>query len=339
MFVETDGILPAYEHFLKTTRHAVVSLQLKTSWRRSQSLSGLTIEEVSVPQLVAMGDGLLTAGQYALAKGMYGVALARAPRPEKQQIRTRIGLCSTPNNRTLSTFQILQALEKQKFANPFVADGLATWLKTLPFAADGKFQELAEKHASLLPLANWHWNLNTALWAVQSARHVPGDFIELGVFKGHTTLFCAEYVDFQAWPKTWWLFDTFDGIPQDQQAPGWSAVNKNLYQGTFSHEEVTQRFGHFPNIKVLKGRVPDVLAHGAPEAIAFMHIDMNNAPAEIGALEVLFERVSDGGIILFDDYCWDSARTQFAAEKAWFEDRGLFVLGMPTGQGLFIKKG
>jgi O-methyltransferase len=300
-------------------------------------LSGLNIENVSIEQLIAMGDGLLAAKQATLAKAMYGVALKRARAAERQKVRTRLGLAQHPNRRTPVNLEILQALDAEAFANPFISDGLATWLKILPFADDERFQDLSDKHAALLPIPNWHWNLNTALWAVQQVKNVPGDLVELGVFRGHTTLFCAEYVEFQSWPKTWWLYDTFDGIPDDQIAPGWDGANKDLYKGTFSYEEVAARFRAFQNIRVIQGRVPDVLAQGAPDVIAFMHIDMNNAPAEIGALDALFDRLSVGGIILFDDYCWDTARVQHKAEKAWFEDRGLKILGLPTGQGLFVK--
>jgi O-methyltransferase len=90
---------------------------------------------------------------------------------------------------------------------------------------------------------------------------------------------------------------------------------------------------------VIQGRVPEVLTEkGSPEAIAFMHIDMNNPAAEIGALDALFERVSPGGIILFDDFCWATARAQYDAETRWFAERNLHILPLPTGQGLFVKR-
>lgn len=304
-------------------------------------MGSITIPVVSIQQMVAMADGLLRAGDHALAQALYQAALAKGP-PERdrQRIRTRLGLAKAPTARTAMNLGLLLDLEAGRQANPFVGEGLATWLKTLPFADDARFQELAERHAALLPLANWHWNLSVAVWAVRQAQGVPGDLVELGVFKGHTTLFCAEYVEFQTWPKRWWLYDTFEGIPADQQSPGWAEINKNLYEGAFSHEEVAQRFAHLPNVKVIKGRVPEILLEGdgAPEQIAFIHIDLNNAPAEIGALDTLFDRLSSGGVILFDDYCWGSARVQYEAEKAWFEARDLHILPLPTGQGLFVKR-
>jgi len=301
-------------------------------------LSNLTISDPSPQQLVLMGDGVLAGGDVVLAEGLYRSALKRAKPEHHPAILQRLGLCEA-QVMTKMHLDVLRTVEPQAIGSTFVGTGLATWWKTLPFFEDKRFMALSDKHAHLLPLANWHWNLSTALWAVQQARNVPGDLVELGVFRGHTTLFCAEYVDFQVWPKRWWLYDTFDGIPADQLAPGWEGRNKSIYGDTFSFEEVRDRFAHIPNIDVIKGRVPEILAtHGAPDTIAFMHIDMNNPSAEIAALDALFDRLSPGGLILFDDYCWATARAQFVAERAWFAERGLQVLPMPTGQGLFVKR-
>jgi hypothetical protein len=299
-------------------------------------LGSVKLEDPTLRQLVAMGDGLFARGEVTMAGDMYRIALKRAAPNQRQMIRTRLGLAAVHNNRSVKLLDLLQQLEALGWDNPFVSDGMATWFKTLPFAEDDRFQKLAEEHAALLPIANWHWNLQTVLWAVQRNRSIPGDYMELGVFKGHTTLFCSDYVEFQNWPKTWWLYDTFEGIPEDQQAPGWEEINKRTYTGTYSFDEVVDRFARIENIKVIKGRVPEILLEGAPEKIAFLHIDLNNAPAEIGALEVLFDRLSPGGIIIFDDYTWFTTRAQFDAEKQWFESRGLGILPLPTGQGVFV---
>jgi O-methyltransferase len=301
-------------------------------------VSGITIQNVSMKQLVAMGDGLFTAGDIGMARQFYATALARAPDSQKPRLRTRLGLTESHLPRTPLLFRILQEIERNYPLNDvFVSDGLATWLKTLPFAEDARFLELSEKHAALLPIANWQWNLNTALWAVREALQAPGDFVELGVFKGHTTLFCAEYVGFADIAKRWWLYDTFEGIPADQLEEGWAEPNENTYVGTFSYEEVVERFAAFPNIDVIKGRVPEILAERSPDQIAFMHVDLNNSQAEIAALDALFDRVSIGGVILFDDYCWAASRPQHDAENAWFGRRGLRILPLPTGQGVFVK--
>lgn len=100
---------------------------------------------------------------------------------------------------------------------------------------------------------------------------------------------------------------------------------------------VKERFSEFPNVTVTQGRVPDILADVAPQKIAFMHLDLNNAGAEIGALEVLFDRMVPGAVMVLDDYGWQAYRAQKLAEAPWLEKRGYRVLELPTGQGLVIK--
>jgi hypothetical protein len=88
---------------------------------------------------------------------------------------------------------------------------------------------------------------------------------------------------------------------------------------------------------VTQGRVPEILHEIAPEKIAFLHLDLNNASAELGALELLFDRVVPGGSIVFDDYGWHVYRAQKLAEDAFLNPRNYHVLELPTGQGLLIK--
>jgi len=98
------------------------------------------------------------------------------------------------------------------------------------------------------------------------------------------------------------------------------------------------RFADMPNVVVTQGAVPEVLHQVAPEKIAFMHLDMNNAAAEVGALEVLFDRMVPGALLVLDDYGWAVYRDQKLAEDAWLAQRGYQVMELPTGQGLVIKR-
>jgi len=297
-------------------------------------LATIGFNEMSIAQLVAIGDGLMRAKEFPLAAHAYRVALRSGG--ASPALWTKYGLATNPRRETPAMFNIATELEAVD-GFPFVGVGLATWHKPLPFLEDGRFMNLAGKHQALLNAPNWHWNLNTVLWAVKEAKSVPGDFVELGVFKGHTTMFCADYVDFQTWPKTWWLCDTFEGVPADQLDPGWADINRNMYEGTFSYQEVVERFAAFPNIKVHQGRVPEALAEGCPDQIAFLHMDLNSTTAEIAALEYIFDRLSPGGIIIFDDFGWAASGAQNRAEREWFAARGLQILSLPTGQGLYRK--
>ena len=91
-------------------------------------------------------------------------------------------------------------------------------------------------------------------------------------------------------------------------------------------------------MKLVKGIVPDTFKEACPEKIAFLHIDMNSSKSEIAALEVLFDKVTPGGMIVFDDYGWSGYMKQKIAEDAFIKERDHDILELPTGQGLLIKK-
>jgi predicted O-methyltransferase YrrM len=105
------------------------------------------------------------------------------------------------------------------------------------------------------------------------------------------------------------------------------------------YQQVQAKFERYPCVRIFQGRIPEVLAGQSPEQIAYLHIDMNQAPAEIAALDVLFDRVVPGGIVILDDYEWAmSYRNQKITEDRWFEARSYRVFPLPTGQGIVLKR-
>jgi O-methyltransferase len=284
---------------------------------------------------IEAGDAAFLAGDRQTAHARYLQAFALADDPNRPRVVSRLGLFRGIANE--GHLRVQRAIEALAHGPAFVDAGMAVWSKSMGFMQDPAFLNVVEKYAGLLAFPNWHWNIQTVIWAVRQARRLPGDFVELGVFKGHTTVMAAEYLGFADWHQRWYLYDTFEGIPEDQLDPGWADVNRRLYHGTFSVEEVLARFAPYPNIEVIKGRVPEVLKETCPERISFVHMDLNSATAEIAALDALYDRIVPGGIILFDDYGWNIAYAQLVAEFRWMKERELFVLELPTGQGLFIK--
>ena len=53
---------------------------------------------------------------------------------------------------------------------------------------------------------------------------------------------------------------------------------------------------------------------------------------------MLFDRIVPGGLIVLDDYGWLPFKAQRDAEDIFFAERGYFVLELPTGQGLVVKR-
>lgn len=189
------------------------------------------------------------------------------------------------------------------------------------------------------------WRLHTLVWAAKTALSVEGDFVECGVFKGDMSWMISQTVDFAAKQKQFYLYDTFEGFAPQYSSEEDFPDNRAFYH--FANEcyrdpslypAVTARFANRSDIHVIKGIVPDVLQEKSPEKIAFMHIDLNSPAAEIGALEILFPRLSSGGILVFDDYGWKQYHKQKEAEDAFMHKMGYHILELPTGQGLVIKR-
>ena len=109
------------------------------------------------------------------------------------------------------------------------------------------------------------------------------------------------------------------------------AHSKSLY------EVVKNLFKNDKNALIIKGMLPDILEKNAPEKISFLHLDLNSVEGEISTLEVLFDKVVSGAIIILDDFGWFGYRKQCRAELKWFANKGYQILEMPTGQGMVIK--
>lgn len=189
------------------------------------------------------------------------------------------------------------------------------------------------------------WRLNTLVWAARNALHLPGDFVECGVYKGDMSWVITEVVDLAAANRTFYLYDTFEGFSPKYSsendfplAPQFFNHADRGYNVPELHRSVCARFSDKPYVKIIKGVVPDILLETSPDQIAFMHIDMNSAAPEIGALELLFDRVAPGGIVIFDDYGWLLHAKQKEAEDRFMAERGHKILELPTGQGLLIKR-
>lgn len=226
---------------------------------------------------------------------------------------------------------IQQALDQVQYGGAFVGDNLLTFGKSLSFLHDEAFMAAFNAQTSDDPQEQAAiWRLHTLAWAAKRALKIPGDLVECACYRGTSARVIADYIALGKTDKRYWLYDLFDH-PESATALKMPSHGKDLFA------EVRARFADLSNVTVTQGRVPDILDGVAPERIAFLHLDINDAAAEIGALERLFDRVSPGGSIVFDDYGWFGYHQQKLAEDAFFAERGYSVLELPTGQGLVIK--
>ena len=148
----------------------------------------------------------------------------------------------------------------------------------------------------------------------------------------------AKTIGWEKVGKHLWLYDTFRGLAVAQSTSQERAGVQAIYERDTNEDAVRTMFEPYRNVTIVKGVVPDSLAEG-PDRIAFLHLDMNAAKAEIGALDTLRERLAIGAIVLMDDYARLELQGLHEALKSWFRTHDHEPLELPTGQGLVVWRG
>jgi len=214
----------------------------------------------------------------------------------------------------------------------FLGDGLLTF-HTADFLRDPKFM-----HAYELGKATGSWNgsdpvwrVNVACWAARHALSLPGDFVECGVNRGGMARAIVEYTDFGRFTdRRFFLLDTYKGHPDVAQP------NRASYEECYT--DVVKTFLPFPNVKIVRGLIPDTLSEVDSQKVCYLSIDMNHAPPEIAAARFFFPKLMSGAVVLLDDYAFSEA---YRPQKTAFDDLaselGFSILSLPTGQGMIIK--
>ena len=211
-----------------------------------------------------------------------------------------------------------------------LSDNLFTWARNLSFLEDPAFRTAWEGNLDDVSDHAIGWRRYILACAAFHGVQLDGDFVECGVQAGTAIKTIVDYLGGTSFPKTFWGYDTFDYNPVEGHAfDGQVAGN---------YDRVCARFAGYPQVRLIRGLLPDSFSQGAPDKVAFLHIDMNNVQGEVAALEYLFDRVVPGGIVILDDYEWSFYRRQKHGEDPWFASRGYRVFPLPTGQGLVIKR-
>ena len=182
------------------------------------------------------------------------------------------------------------------------------------------------------------WRCAVTCWAAAHGAKLPGDFVECGVNTGVRSLAICEYLDFNSLDKSFYLFDTYCGIPIEQASEKERSFRKVLnehYPDCF--EAAKKNFAAFPRAKLIRGKVPDTLNSVEINRVCYLHIDMNIAYPERKAIEHFWPKLSPGALVVLDDYAWKDYEEQMGAMDEFAKSVSVEILTLPTGQGLLIK--
>jgi O-methyltransferase len=201
----------------------------------------------------------------------------------------------------------------------------APWLKDTKFLS---FYESVEQHTVSAP---------ERCWVLFSLAHqcssLSGEWWECGVYRGGTALLLRGLRD-QLCPQTHLrLFDTFGGMPKTR-------ADKDVHvEGDFmdtSLQAVQTVVGN-ENVSFHKGTIPGSFTDVPSNALSLVHIDLDIYDGILSSCERVYDRMTRGGMIVFDDYGFPSCPGARAAVDEFFSGKPEFPLVLPTGQALVTK--
>ena len=185
----------------------------------------------------------------------------------------------------------------------------------------------------------WYWRVHIGLWAAATAVRLEGDFVECGVNRGFMSSAIMESLDWDRTGKTFYLLDTFGGLPSFESKEEFERNRRHIEEGFYvtNIDEVKANFAQWSNIRLIQGAVPETLAAIGLGPLAFLHLDMNAPQPEVAALETLWDRLTKGAIVLLDDYAYNGFEEQKRAMESAAGRMNISIASLPTGQGLIVK--
>ena len=137
----------------------------------------------------------------------------------------------------------------------------------------------------------------------QECLDISGDFVEMGCYKGDTSLLLAEIV--KASEKKLWIYDSFEGLPEKKEVD--KSVMGVLFRGgelAVTKREVKQRFlrANLPVPVIKKAWFSELVENDLPEQIAFAFLDGDFYESIKDSIKLVAPKMSDGGVMVVHDY-------------------------------------
>lgn len=227
----------------------------------------------------------------------------------------------------------------------YSADGLFTQnssecLQSPRFSSAYEFSLAVNDWRGLDGKVDMRWRYYMVCWFADFVKHLPGDFVECGVYKGGYAKAIMHYLPFAATGKTYHMLDTFEGLSEEhlteqERESGLLERYKGNYESCL--EEVRRLFAD-DTVAIIPGTVPETLAECGAEQVCYLSIDMNCVAPEIAAAQYFWDKLVPGAVVLLDDYGFPGHEEQKAAFDQFAADHQTPLLSLPTGQAVVFKR-
>ncbi len=176
---------------------------------------------------------------------------------------------------------------------------------------------------------------------------VPGAMVECGVWRGGSMMAVAHTLRAMGTEdRDLYLYDTFSGMPSPEERDvdllfGVSAADRNArHKDKLASESIPKTLQLLPledvrrlmldtgypaeRLHFVAGLVEETIPGEAPEAIAMLRLDTDYYSSTRHEFLHLYPRVSDGGVVIIDDYGrWKGSRE---ATDEYIAEHGIHVL-------------
>jgi O-methyltransferase len=182
-------------------------------------------------------------------------------------------------------------------------------------------------------------NIHTLLRKTLDAG-LEGDVGECGVYKGGVSLLMAKTIVDLGLTKKVFMFDSFLGLPELNQQKDLPFYRAGALKATMiSVQEAISELSVKEIVDVRPGWFKDVLPKLQDEQrFAFLHIDCDLYDSTKTCLEQLYDRVVEGGVMVFDDY-FDVGGGERKAVDEFLENRDDELLFAGPIEQVFFFKG
>lgn len=222
----------------------------------------------------------------------------------------------------------------------YVSDGVisshysAKWMNDLNFYESSWELVEADYKATHEPLMRHRAYLTRHL--VELASRVDGDIVELGVHWGILPINYAMNLRRGLSGRTIWLFDLWGLEEEFARRPDLPTAGGGYMVDNF--RLVKQRFSKLKNIKFVRGYVPETLEILVDRQISYLSLDLNSSEPELQALRILWDSISSGGVVFFDDIGGITYTEQRRKVESFLREVGHELMYLPTGQAFLVKR-
>jgi O-methyltransferase len=142
------------------------------------------------------------------------------------------------------------------------------------------------------------------------ANHIPGDFIETGVWRGGACILMRAVLKaYNVKDRRVWVADSFQGVPAPdlEKYPADEGSDYHTFSElSVSFEDVRRNIEKYglldDQVVFLKGWFKDTLPQAPIERLALLRLDGDLYESTIVALNALYDKLSIGGYVIVDDY-------------------------------------